>query len=241
MIVLSKSIPIRISPADLSFGLPVRVRTAFGFTGCSNPQVRNRLSLFRTGTHHEQILRHRIVTGMHNLIVHRKHKNAGEILLEQHLEFLAALAIAALSSTRWRGILLRLQRARADNENTVIGKRTAEIRNESVFILGREILDLIETKYSIVPSRHRGLDDVVNIRLQRPALVMAGAYILDEVPVGIVDAYLIHLLEHDARAKCITATDLGDVMPPIQHLGDKLVAREQKGQMTRVIVPDLAG
>src|SRR5215217_2859668 len=108
-----------------------------------------------------------------------------------------------------------------------------------MFILGREILNLIKAKYSVVPSRQRTLKNIVNVRLQRPPIIMAGARILDEDPVGVIDAYLVDLLEHDARTKRITATDLADVMPATEHLGDELVAREQKGQRTRVVAPDL--
>src|SRR4051812_39394683 len=105
MIVLSKSIPIRISSADLSFGLPVRVRTAFGFTGCSEPKSVSAISLW-TGTHREQVLRHRMETGMHDLVIHRKHNNRGEILLQQNFELLAALAVTRFGPVQFGGIRL---------------------------------------------------------------------------------------------------------------------------------------
>src|SRR6476620_11389415 len=107
MMVLSKSIPIRISSANPLLVCRDALKTAFGFTDdrsksaatlsssaggsvpfpCVPPRTLVLTLSLRTGTHHEQILGHRIEAGMHHLVVHRKKEHSGEILLEQNLKF----------------------------------------------------------------------------------------------------------------------------------------------------------
>ena len=178
---------------------------------------------------------------MDDLVVHGKHEHMLEILLKQSLELGAGLAIDMAGLARRRGIGLRFERRRADHEQAVFGERLAQIGQIGVLVHRRDVLDDVEAEQRFVLARQGRGDDVVDLGLERPALVAARADVLDEQRVEIVDGDVRHLLEHDARAEGVAAADLADIAAARQHLGDEFVARQEERQPARIVVPDLVG
>src|SRR6266540_3072999 len=217
MTVLSKSMPIRMLGA------------------CSTPQPASP----RAGTHGKKIVRHRVEAGVNDFVVHREHEDAREILLKQRLQLLAALAIDMTGLAERRGMWLRLDRWRADDQDPVRRERVAQIGDVSVLVRACDVFEDVETVESIVLFRQRTRDDVVDESLERPAGILARQNVLDEYRVKVVGGDLVHFLLNDPRTEGVAAAELADIVTPAQHLGDELVSCEQKRQTARIIVPNL--
>ena len=90
---------------------------------------------------------------MDDLVVHRKDKYALEILLKQVFEFLAALAIDVPGFAGRRGMKLRLDRRRTNDQHTLGSQRVAQIGQIGMLIRAYNVFDDIEAVEAVVLDR----------------------------------------------------------------------------------------
>jgi hypothetical protein len=102
------------------------------------------------------------------------------------------------------------------------------------------VLENVKRKQAVELSRHRSIEQVVNKNIEPPTRQHPPADIFDEYMIEIHRRQLFYLGLNDPRSKSVATADLQNAFPTCEHLGDKLVAREPKQKVFRIVVPALA-
>lgn len=110
----------------------------------------------------------------------------------------------------------------------------------SVLVPRPDMLQHIEREDAVVASRDRPSERVVLEHREVPARHHPRLDVLQKYRVEVGSAEALHVLLHDARSEGIAAADLEHVLGSREHFRDKLVAREPKQQVLRLLVPALA-
>src|SRR5260370_42109503 len=103
------------------------------------------------------------------------------------------------------------------------------------------MLDHVETVEAVVHVGKRRFDDIMILSAHASLFGMPSSDVVDKERVEIIGDVLADLLQPNAGAECVAATDLADGPLAAQHFRDELVAGEQKAEATRIVMPDLIG
>ena len=89
--------------------------------GANPPTSDRRESLPAPGTGNaEEVMRHRIIAGVNDFVIHRKDEDVVKKSAEQFFQGGASFAIYVTRFARRRGMDLRFQGGRSKNEDTVV-------------------------------------------------------------------------------------------------------------------------
>src|SRR6478672_2528476 len=95
-----------------------------------------------------------------------------------------------------------------------------------MLIRGRYVFKHVQCEYAIEVARDRTREQIMRKNRKPPALGHAGLDVLDEHRIEVCRTECLHFLLYDACAKCVSAADLENMLPPGEHLGYELITRK---------------
>lgn len=101
------------------------------------------------------------------------------------------------------------------------------------------MLEHVESEDGVKVARNRSVQHIVDQDVEFPACHHPLLDILDEQRIEIDRGKFADFGLDDTGTKRVAASNFKHVLAAGQHLGDKLVARQSKDQMFRVLMPAL--
>src|SRR4051812_48566575 len=109
----------------------------------------------------QEIMRHRIESGVDDFIIHREHENRMEMTLERTLEGVTGFAIDMPGLALRGRMALGFQRGHPEDRDALRRERRNRVGDEAVLVLGADMLQHIERVGRIEGAWNRPVEHIV--------------------------------------------------------------------------------
>src|SRR3954467_12809687 len=104
-------------------------------------------------------------------------------------------------------------------------EREKSVGKERRLILCSDMLQYIKRENRVIVPRHRSREEVVCQNVETPTSCHALLNVFDKNFVEVCCRQPFYCLLYEARTKGVAASDLENILPLGEHLGDELVSR----------------